>query len=58
MDTDLRDLAQRRAEAIIKYLKTTAGLGVTRVTEGSSGPVEKASTETVNTKLTLGVIKP
>ena len=58
MDTDLRNLAQRRAEAIVKNLKTTAGLDVTRVTQGSSGPVEKASTETVNTRLTLDVIKP
>ena len=57
-DTDLLDLAQRRAEAIVKNLKTTAGLDVTRVTQGSSGPVEKASTETVNTRLTLDVIKP
>ena len=57
MDTDLRNLAQRRAEAIVKNLKTTAGLNVTRVTAGSSGPVEKASTETVNTRLILDVIK-
>ncbi|MCK4792853.1 MAG: hypothetical protein KAV87_54490, partial [Desulfobacteraceae bacterium] len=58
MDTDLRNLAQRRAEAIVKNLETTAGLDVTRVTAGSSGPVEEASTETVNTRLTLDVIKP
>ncbi|MGB2688133.1 MAG: DUF748 domain-containing protein [Desulfobacterales bacterium] len=58
LDADLQDLAQRRAEAIEKELKTTGGLGATRVTAGSSGPVEKASTDTVNTKLTLDVIKP
>ncbi|MGD9229898.1 MAG: DUF748 domain-containing protein [Desulfobacterales bacterium] len=57
-DNDLRDLAQRRAEAIIKNLKTTGGLDVTRVTLGSSGPAEDASTETVDTRLTLDVIKP
>ncbi len=58
LDNDLQDLAQRRAEAIAKEVKTTGGLGATRVTAGSSGPVEKASTDTVNTKLTLDVIKP
>lgn len=58
LDADLRDLAQRRAEAIEKELKTTGGLSPTRVTIDSSGPVEKASTDTVNTKLTLDVIKP
>jgi hypothetical protein len=57
-DNDLRDLAQRRAEAIIKNLKTTGGLDVTRVTLKSSGPAEDASTETVDTRLTLDVIKP
>jgi hypothetical protein len=57
-DNDLRDLAKRRAEAIITNLKTTAGLAVTRVTQGSSGPAEEASTETVDTRLTLDVIKP
>jgi hypothetical protein len=57
-DTDLRDLAQRRAKAIVNHLKTIAGLDVTRVTQGSSGPVEEASTEIVNTRLTLDVIKP
>ena len=58
LDNDLQDLAQRRAEAIVKELETTGGLGPTRVTTGSSGPVEKASTDTVNTSLTLDVIKP
>jgi len=58
LDNDLKDLAQRRAEAIVKELKTTGGLSPTRVTTGSSGPVEKASSDTVNTKLTLDVIKP
>jgi hypothetical protein len=57
-DNDLRDLAKRRAEAIITNLKTNAGLAVTRVTQGSSGPADKASTETVDTRLTLDVIRP
>jgi len=57
-DNDLKALALRRAEGIIKELKTTDGLDDTRVTAGSPGPTEKASTETVNTKLTLDVIKP
>jgi hypothetical protein len=57
-DNDLRDLAQRRTQAIVKELKTTAGFDATRVTAGSPGPAEKASTERVNTKLTLDVIKP
>ncbi|MGB2928720.1 MAG: DUF748 domain-containing protein [Desulfobacterales bacterium] len=57
-DTDLLDLAQRRAEAIVNDLKTTAGLDIMRVTAGSSGPVEEVSTETVNTRLILDVIKP
>jgi hypothetical protein len=56
-DKDLQDLAQRRAEAIVKELKTTGGLGSTRVTAGSSGPVKKASKDVVNTSLTLDVIK-
>ncbi|MGB6012553.1 MAG: DUF748 domain-containing protein, partial [Desulfobacterales bacterium] len=57
-DNDLQDLAQRRGEAIIQALKTTAGLDAARVSAGSPGPVEKASAETVNTKLTLDVLKP
>lgn len=57
LDKDLQDLAQRRAEAIVKELKTTGGLDPARVNAGSSGPVEKASTDTVNTRLTLDVIK-
>jgi hypothetical protein len=57
-DTDLLDLAQRRAQAIVSQLKTTAGLDITRVTAGSSGPVEETSTETVNTRLVIDVIKP
>ncbi len=58
LDNDLQDLAQRRAQTIVKELKTTGGLDPTRVTTGSSGPVEKASTDTVNTSLTLDVLKP
>ena len=57
LDNDLQDLAQRRAEAIVKELKTNGGLDPTRVSIASSGPVEKASTETVNTNLTLDAIK-
>ncbi|MBW2573446.1 MAG: DUF748 domain-containing protein, partial [Deltaproteobacteria bacterium] len=57
-DNDLQDLAQRRGEAIIQALKTTGGLDAARVSAGSPGPVEKASTATVNTKLTLDAIKP
>ena len=57
-DNDLKELALRRAEGIIKELKTTTGLDDTRVTVGTPGPAEKASTETVNTRLTLDVIKP
>jgi outer membrane protein OmpA-like peptidoglycan-associated protein len=56
-DTNLLDLARRRAEAIVSGLKTSGGLA-TRVTAGSSGPVEEASTETVNARLTLEAIKP
>jgi len=57
LDKDLQALAQRRAEAIINELKTAGGLGPERVTAGSFGPVEKASTDSVNTRLTLDVIK-
>ncbi len=57
-DNDLQNLAQRRGEAIIQTLRTTAGLGAARVSAGSPGPVEKASMETVNTKLTLDALKP
>ena len=57
-DNDLKELALRRAEGIIKDLKTTDGLDDTRVTAGSPGPAEKASTETINTRLKLDVIKP
>jgi hypothetical protein len=56
-DTDLLDLARRRAEAIVSGLKTSGELD-TRVTAGTSGPVKEASTETVNTRLTLEAIKP
>ncbi|MBW2644143.1 MAG: DUF748 domain-containing protein, partial [Deltaproteobacteria bacterium] len=57
-DNDLKELALRRAEGIIKELKTTDGLDDTRVTVGSPGPAEKASTKTINTRLRLDVIKP
>jgi hypothetical protein len=55
---DLRDLAERRAEKIVMELKTASGIAPKRVTTGSSGPVEKTSTDTVNIKLTLDVLKP
>ena len=58
LDSDLQDLAGQRAQAIEKQLKMTGGLNPKRVTVGSSGPVEKVSTDTVNTSLTLDVIKP
>jgi len=57
-DNYLKELALKRAEAIVEELKRTTGLNDTRVTAGSPGPAEKASTETVNTRLTLDVIKP
>jgi len=57
-DNDLKELAMRRAEAIVKELKTTDGLDDARVTAGSPGPAKKVSTETVNTRLRLDVIKP
>ena len=57
-DNDLQNLAQRRGEAILQALRTTAGLDALRVSAGSPGPVEKASTKTVNTKLTLDAFKP
>jgi len=33
-------------------------LDITRVTAGSSGPVEETATEIVNSRLTLDVVKP
>jgi uncharacterized protein involved in outer membrane biogenesis len=57
-DNDLQNLAQRRRETIIQTLRTTAALDPARVSAGSLGPVEKASTKTVNTKLTLDALKP
>ena len=57
-DNDLKELAIRRAESVKHELKTTFGLDDTRVAVGTAGPVGKASTETVDTVLTLDVIKP
>jgi hypothetical protein len=57
-DTDLLDLAQRRAQTIVSDLKTTTGLDIRRMSVGKSSSVEEASTGTVNTKLSLDVIKP
>ena len=56
-DNDLEDLAQRRAEEIVNEIKTTGGLDSERVTTAGAGPVEKTSKDTVNTKLTLDVLK-
>ena len=58
MDTDLLDLAQRRAQTIVNDLKTTSDLDIRRVSVGKTGSVEEASTGTVNTRLSLDVIKP
>ena len=57
-DNDFKDLAMKRAGAIVKEIKTTEGLDGTRVTAESPGPAERASTETVNTKLRLDVMRP
>jgi len=56
-DKDLQNLAQRRGESIVQTLMTTTGLDAARVSAGSPGPVEKASTKTVDTKLTLNALK-
>ncbi len=56
-DTDLKDLARTRAEAIQNELMATYGLSDTRVALGAPGPVEKASTAAVNATLKLTVIK-
>jgi hypothetical protein len=57
-DTDLKDLAKMRADAIKNELTATHGLSDRRVISGPPGPVEKASMEGVNTSLKLDVIKP
>ena len=57
-DTDLLDLAQRRAQAIVTHFNTTSGLDITRVSLGNVGPVDKSSLDMVNTRLSLDVIKP
>jgi hypothetical protein len=41
----------------MRKLKTAAGLDDMRVTVGTPAPAEKVSTNTVNTRLTLDVIK-
>jgi len=56
-ENDLEELAVKRAQEIVTELKRTTGLDDTRVTAGKPGPAEKAATETVNTRLTLDVIK-
>jgi hypothetical protein len=57
-DADLQILAQQRTEVIVNEVTTTAGLESARVTAGSVGPVEETAAKTVNTKLTLEVLKP
>jgi hypothetical protein len=57
IEKDLLDLARRRADAIINAIISIKGFDRTRVTAGTPGPSEKASKETVNTKLTLEVLK-
>jgi hypothetical protein len=55
---DLMDLARNRAKEIVTQVKAAGQLDDTRVVAGSSGPVKKSSGETVNTDLSLAVIKP
>jgi hypothetical protein len=57
-DTDLQDLAERRARVIVEETKKTGGFDATRVVAGTPGPVEEVSTETVKSKLTLDVVQP
>jgi hypothetical protein len=57
-DNDLMELAHKRAQVIVNELKTATGLDDTRVTTGSPGPVKKTSKETVNTDLSLDIVKP
>ena len=57
-DSDLQDLAQRRARAIVEEVRKTGGFGASRVAAGTPGPVEKGSAETVETRLTLDVVTP
>ncbi len=57
-DSDLMNLAKRRAEGIVNEVKAAGGLAATRVTTGSPGPVKKTSGKTVNTGLSLDIVKP
>ncbi len=55
---DLEALARGRARAIVQEVQRTGGFDATRAVAGAPGPVEEASTETVDTKLTLDVVQP
>jgi hypothetical protein len=57
-NADLQVLARLRTEAIVEELTTAGGLHAGRVTSGSVGPVEEVAAKTVNSKLSLDVIKP
>ncbi|MGA8181439.1 MAG: DUF748 domain-containing protein [Desulfobacterales bacterium] len=57
-DQDLMELARKRAMAIVNQVRADGHLAATRVIAGSPGPVKKTSGETVNTDLSLEVIKP
>jgi hypothetical protein len=57
-DNDLMDLAKMRAQGIVNAIKTATKLDDTRVITGSPGPVKKTSRETVNTDLSLDIVKP
>jgi uncharacterized protein involved in outer membrane biogenesis len=57
-DNDLMDLARMRTKEVVNQVKTAGNLDDTRVIAGSPGPVKKTSGETVNTDLSLEVIKP
>jgi len=56
-DNDLMELAKRRAQEIVNEVKEAGGLDNTRVTTGSPGPVKKTSRKTVNTDLSLDIVK-
>jgi uncharacterized protein involved in outer membrane biogenesis len=57
-DKNLVELARNRAKEIVNQVKAAGQLDDTRVIAGSPGPVKKTSDETVNTDLSLAVIKP
>ncbi len=57
-DKDLMELARKRTTAIVNQVRADGRLAATRVIAGSPGPVEKPSKNTVNTHLSLDVVKP